>query len=246
MGLSDAFRSVYDVAFQVSPVILVDGIASNTLGGMLPIIGLTGQLLGAAQGALSSGSLNTDDFFARFVPIPGSTLVSQQVATYPFANQAVAANSTVQQPLNISLRMIAPVKDTAGYLTKLAIFTALQNSLTAHNAAGGRYHIATPSFIYTNCLLLQMTEIGNEGKQQMIQYQLDFMKPLVTGDQLMQAYNSLMSKLSSGAKVTPPTTAGTSFWSNPSVAIGSAAQNAVQNVGNVAGVVNQYLSTPAL
>jgi hypothetical protein len=245
--ISDAARFAYDLAFQVSPIILVDGIASNSIGGMLPIIGLTGQLAAAFQGAASSGSLSEDDFFARFLPVPGSTLVSQQVATYPFANQAVAANATIQQPLNISLRMIAPVKDTAGYLTKLAIFTSLQNSLVAHNAAGGRYHIATPAFIFTNCLMLQMTDIGDaSSRQQMVQFQIDFTRPLVTGEQLTQTYNSLMSKLSSGGQVTPPTTAGTSFWSNPAVAVGSAAQNALSNIGQISGVVNQYLSRPAL
>jgi len=247
MAISDAFRSTYDLAFQISPIILVGGIASNTLGGMLPIIALTGQLASAAQGALSSGSLNLDDFFARFVPVPGSTLVNQQVATYPFANQAVAANSTIQQPLNISLRMIAPVKDTAGYLTKLAIWTALQNSLVAHNAAGGTYTIATAASIYPNCLMTQMTDATGGGtKQQQIEYQLDFIQPLITQQQATSAYNSLMSRLSSGAQVSAPTTAGASFWSNAQVAIGSAAQNAVNNVGQVAGVVNQYLSSPAL
>ena len=246
MAISDAFRSTYDLAFQVSPIILVGGIASNTLGGMLPIIALTGQLAGAVQGALSSGSLSTDDFFARFVPAPGSTLINQQVATYPFANQVVAANATIQQPLNISLRMIAPVKDTAGYLTKLAIWTALQNSLAAHNAAGGTYTIATPAYPYTNCILTQMTDVTGGGtKQQQIEYQLDFIQPLVTQQQAATAFNSLISKLSSGAQISGATpAAGSSFWSNTSTAIGSAAQNALQNVGQLTGVINQYLSSP--
>lgn len=239
------FATAYDLAFQVSPIILVGGIAANALGGMLPIISLTGQAVSAIQGALSSGSLSTDDFFARFVPVPGSTLVSQQVATFPFANQQVAANSTIQNPLAISLRMIAPVKDTAGYLTKLAIWTALQTSIVAHNAAGGTYIVATPACIYSNCLLLDVVDVTGGGtKQQQIEYQWNFTRPLITGQQATTAYNSLMSKLSGGGQVTPPTTAGSSFWSNPSVAVGSAAQNALSNVGQLAGVVNQYLSSP--
>lgn len=239
------FATAYDLAFQVSPIILVGGIAANALGGMLPIIALTGQTVSAIQGALSSGSLSTDDFFARFVPVPGSTLVSQQVATFPFANQQVAANSTIQNPLAISLRMIAPVKDTAGYLTKLAIWTALQTSIVAHNAAGGTYIVATPACIYSNCLLLDVVDVTGGGtKQQQIEYQWNFTRPLITGQQATTAYNSLMSKLSGGGQVTPPTAAGSSFWSNPSVAVGSAAQNALSNVGQLAGVVNQYLSSP--
>jgi hypothetical protein len=241
-----AFSTVYDISFQVSPIILVGGIAANTLGGMLPIIALAGQAAGALQGALTGGGLSTTDFFARFVPIPGSTLINQQIATYPFANQATAANATIQQPLNISLRMIAPVKDAAGYLTKLAIWTALQSSLVAHNAAGGTYTIATPSYIYTNCLMLQMTDVtGGSTQQQQIEYQIDFTQPLVTQAQATSAYNSLMSKLSSGASVAANNLpAGSSIWSNAATAVGSAAQSAVSGVTSITGVVNQYLSAP--
>jgi hypothetical protein len=239
-----AAASAYDIAFQVSPIILVGGIAANTLGGMLPIIALGGQALSALQGAITSG-INTDAFFARYVPIPGGTLVNQTAATFPFANQAMAANATIQNPLNISLRMICPVKDTAGYLTKLPILTSLQNSLVAHNAAGGLYHVATPAYVYTNLILTAMTDVTGGGtKQQMIEYQLDFVQPLVTQMQATQAYNSLMSKLAGGSQVTSPTAAGTSIWSNASVAVGSAAQNALSGIGSLSGVVNQYLSAP--
>ena len=44
------FRTAYNLAFQVSPIILNGGIASSTLGGVLPIIALTGQLAALAQG----------------------------------------------------------------------------------------------------------------------------------------------------------------------------------------------------
>lgn len=235
----------YDLAFQVSPIILVGGIAANTLGGMLPIIALGGQALSALQGAVSTG-INADAFFARYMPIPGSTLVNQQIATYPFANQATASNSTIQQPLTISLRMIAPVKDNAGYLTKLATWTALQNSLVAHNAAGGLYTVATPWFIYTNCLLQSITDTtGGEGHQQQIMAQWDFVQPLVTQAQATATFNGLMSKLSSGASVAGNNLpAGASIWSNAATAVGSAAQNALSNIGSLSGVVNQYLSSP--
>lgn len=242
--ISDAFRTTYDLAFQVSPIILVGGIAANTLGGMLPIIALGGQVAAAVQGALSGG-VNTDAFFARYVPVPGSTLINQSIATYPFANQATAANATIQQPLNISLRMIAPVKDTAGYLTKTAIWVSLQNSLVAHNAAGGTYTIATPWFIYTGCLLTAITDTtGGDTKQQQIMAQWDFVQPLTTQMQANSAYNSLMSKLSGGAQVGPATAPGASMWSSAATAVGSAAQNAVSNITSITGVVNQYLSAP--
>jgi hypothetical protein len=240
-----AFSTAYDLSFQISPIILVDGIAANTLGGMLPIIALAGQAAGALQGALSGG-LGSTDFFARFVPIPGSTLINQTVATYPFANQATAANATIQQPRTASLLMIAPVKDAAGYLTKLAIFSALQSSLQAHNAAGGTYTLALPAGIMTGCLLTSVTDVtGGDTKQQMVQFQWDFIQPLITQSQAASTYSALMSKLVSGAQISGNNLpAGTSIWSNAATAVGSAAQNAVSNVTSMAGVVNQYLSAP--
>jgi len=238
-NLSSAFRSTYDLAFQVSPIILVDGIASGTTGGMLPIIALVGQAASLVQGIATTRSLSTDDFFARYLPLPGSTLISNTIGTYPFANQQVAANAIIQQPLNISLNMIAPVKDTAGYLTKLAIFTSLQNSLNQHNNAGGSYHIATPAFLYTNCLMTAMTDItSGTTKQKQVEYQLDFVKPLVTQQQAALAYNSLMSKISGGSQVT------SSGWSSASALAGSPAQGAASSITNAAGSVISYLSQP--
>ena len=234
-------RTLYDLSFQVSPIILVGGIVANTLGGMMPIIGLTGQLLALAQGVLSTGSLSTDDFFAKFVPIPGSSLISNQVATYPFANQNVAGNAIITQPKNVSLLMIAPVKNTGGYLTKLALFESLRTSLEAHCAAGGTFHVATPAHIYTNCILTSMTDAtGGEGRQQMIQFQLDFVQPLVTQQAAQSALNALISKVTGGNQVIPSGLAGTSIWSSAAAAVGSAAQGAAQGISNMAGAVSKF------
>ncbi|MBU9228205.1 hypothetical protein [Burkholderia multivorans] len=241
IDLSSGFRSAYDLSFQVSPIILNGGIVANTLGGMMPIIGLVGQLGALAQSVLSSGSVGLDNFFARFVVLPGGTIINNAVGTYPFANQQVAGNAIVMQPKNVSLLMIAPVKDTGGYLTKLAIFTSLQSSLEAHCAAGGTFHVATPARIYTNCILTSMTDVtSGEGKQQQIQWQLDFVQPLLTQQAASSAYGALMSKLAGGQQVTSPA------WSGAVAAAGSAVQGALEGIGNMAGVVNQFLSQPAL
>ncbi|WP_070105611.1 hypothetical protein [Burkholderia plantarii] len=237
LDISAGFRSAYDIAFQVSPIILNGGIVANSLGGMMPIIGLVGQLASLAQGVLSSGSLNLDDFFARYVVLPGGTLINNVVGTYPFANQQVAGNAIIMQPKNISLLMIAPVKDTGGYLTKLALFSSLQSSLEQHCAAGGTFHIATPARIYTNTILTSMTDVtSGDGKQQQVQFQLDFVQPLITQQAAASASNALMSKLSGGQQVT------SSSWSGAAAAAGSAVQGALQSIGNMAGVVNQFLS----
>ncbi|MDP9651709.1 hypothetical protein [Paraburkholderia caledonica] len=240
---SSAFRSVYDLAFQVSPIILNGGIVASTLGGMMPIIGLTGQLASFAGATLTSGSISADNFFARFVPVPGGTVISNAVATFPFANQSVAANAIIEQPLAVSLLMIAPVKEDGGYLSKLATFTALRTSLRAHNAAGGTYHIATPSFIYQNCVMTGMQDVtSGEGKQQQIMWQLDFIKPLISETDALTAQNALMSKVTGGQPITPSGLAGTSIWSSAATAVGSAAQGAVQGINGIAGAVNTFLS----
>lgn len=235
-----AFAGAYDLSFQISPIILNGGIVANTPGGMMPIIGLTGQLAALGQGLLSG---NVEPF-ARYVPAPGGTLVNNSVATFPFANQFVAGNAVIKQPKNISLIMYAPVQDTGGYLTKLAIFEALRSSIDAHIAAGGTFHVATPARIYLNCLLLSITDItsGELGKQQMVQFEWSFFQPLVSLSDAQNAQNSLMSKLTGGQQITPSGLAGTSLWSNVATAVGSAAQGAVQGVNGITGVVNNFLA----
>ena len=242
-ALASAARSAYQLAFQVSPIILQGGIAAGTPGGMLPIIGLTGQLLSFAQGLLTNG-LSASDFFAEFVVVPGGNIISNQAGTYPFANQQVAANATIQQPLNLSLLMIAPVQDEGGYFTKLPIYTALQTSMQTHNNSGGTYSVATPAYVYTNGLLLNVTDVtDSESKQQQILWQWDFYFPLITAQQAAQAQNSLMSKLTSGAQIN-----GQPAWTGTTAAVGSPSQgglNLVSGATGLTGATNSFLSSPA-
>ncbi len=204
---STAFRDVYDLAFQISPIILVGGVASSVPGNMIPLLTVMG--LGFAQGALSSGNISLSDFPWKFIPLPSGTLISNTVGEYPFANQAIAGNAVIEQPLTISLQMIAPVKDTGGYLTKLATFTALQGILKKHSAAGGQYHVATPAFLYLNCLLLGLTDITSGDKQAQIEWQWDFRKPLISISSALNALNSKLSKITSGQQDT------SSSWTSP-------------------------------
>src|SRR5690242_11026591 len=98
---------------------LVDGIASAIPGQMLPIISIT-EAINFTAGLLSGGAgtdlsdPNLDNFFANFEPIPGARLISQQVGHYPFANQAVAANAVIPQPLPVSLLMKCPARPPGG------------------------------------------------------------------------------------------------------------------------------------
>lgn len=194
--------AAFTLAFSVCPIVLTNGIATNIPGGALPIIAIT-EALNFPGGILGGGeNIELDDFFAHYIPIPGGTLIDNQVATYPFANQAVAANAIIAQPLTISLLMICPVRNPFGYATKLATMMALQAALSQHNATGGTYTVITPSFFYTNCIMTAMRDASNgQSHQAQTEWQLDFMRPLLTLEQAQQAQNGLMAKLSSGTPI---------------------------------------------
>ena len=228
-GLSGAQAAIaqYDLAFQVSPIILVGGIVASAQGGCMPIVYLYNQL-----DLLNNGTTDPNAFFARYVPLPGSTLISNQVGMYPFANQAVAANAIIVQPLTLSMLMIAPVNQPGGYLTKLSTFSSLQAGLANHVIAAGTFSVATPAFVYNNLLLTGMTDVTHgENQQQQIEWQLDFIQPLLTLEGAAAAQSNLMSKVSGGASLkSPPSWSGNQQAQYPPVTGGLA--GALGSFGN--------------
>ena len=204
-------EAVFKLSFELSPVIFTGGIASAIPGGMLPIILIT-QSLSFVQGILSgAGDLDLDDYFAHFKPLPGSTLIDQQIGKYPFANQAVAANAVIRQPLAISMRMICPARGPAGYAVKLATMSALQAVIAQHNVSGGTYTVATPAYFYTNCVMTGMRDTSDSSSAQAQNtYQMDFEQPLLTLQEAQQAQNNLMSQITGGTPIggNPPAWSG--------------------------------------
>ncbi len=226
---ANAPRAQYDLAFQISPVILVGGIA-GVQGALLPIVNITNPTPPASL----------DEAFAHYLPLPGSTLINQAVAMYPFANQVIAANATIQQPLTISLAMIAPVNQPGGYLTKLSAFSALQGKLAQHNSMGGTYIIATPAFIYQNMLMTAMTDItpevsAEDGKQVQFHYQLDFLQPILAAQGLQAAQNSLMRLITNGNKIV-----GAPSWSGNQSSSPANAPGQTGMLGNVQAAVSAF------
>lgn len=209
--------AAYKLAFQLSPILLTGGLAGDIPGGVLPIIAIT-EAAHFVSGLLSGAeNIELDDFFAHFEPLPGSTLVDQQIGSYPFANQAVAANATISQPLTLSMRMICPARDTLGYATKLVTMIALKTALDQHNLQGGTYTVVTPSGFYTNGILLGLRDTSNEHSHQVQNtYQWDFTFPLLTLNTAQQVQNSLMQKLSSGTQVS-----GQPAWSGLDATVGA-------------------------
>lgn len=189
----------YKLGFELSPIILTHGIVENFPGSMLPIIAIT-ESLNFIGGLLSGGTnIDVNDFFANFQPLPGATLIDNAIGTYPFANQAVAANAIITQPLTISLLMMIPVHKPGGYATKLGIMMALQTTLAQHNNSGGTYTIATPSYFYTNCIMTAMRDVSNaQSKQPQNAWQFDFRQPLLTEQQAQITLAASIAKITNG------------------------------------------------
>ncbi|WP_181969693.1 hypothetical protein [Paraburkholderia sp. DHOC27] len=241
--MSSGGYEAFKLSYEISPVILVNGIANLIPGQMLPIVALT-EAASFTQGLLQGPSVpNLDQFFAHWKPVGGSTLVAQEIGMFPFANQAVAANAVIAQPLNVSMLMMCPVQQEAGYTSKLATLTVLKQTLAQHNSAGGTYTVVTPMQIYTNCLLLKVTDVSSgESKQVQYELQFDFLQPLIQINQLAQVYNSLMAKMAGGLPTPQIPT-----WSGPSATFGNALPQAAggvipsvsNNLGSMAGSVSQ-------
>lgn len=205
--LNTAGRSIYQLAYEISPILFTQGIAGNNFG-ILPIVNLVdtfsvlNSAIGAAvQGISQTSPFNLDDYFAHFTPVPGGKIAHFSVGQYPFANQSVAANAIIAEPLTISLRMNIPVRGVGGYFSKFLTMLNLQKAIAKHSQLGGTYTIITPAAIYTNCLLIGLTDIS-QGANPTPQntWQWDFIQPLVSLEQAQAAgqQNTLMTQISNG------------------------------------------------
>lgn len=194
-------KTIFQLGYEISPIILNNGIADLIPGKMLPIVAITE--FANFTSALIGGNLDLslDNYFAHFKPLPGSELINNEIADYPFANLTVAANSIIARPLPISLIMNCPAKSEGDYVLKLATMTALKKVLDQHNQSGGTYTVATPSYIYTNCLLKNLRDVSAQSTQVQTAWQWDFEQPLLTQSQAnatQMVLNSVMSKISGG------------------------------------------------
>ena len=215
----------WKLAFQISPIILQNGIASYIPGGLLPILALTES--GAALSLISpfvGGSVpaNLDDFFAQFSPTPGATLIEFDVAHYPFANLTIAANAVIMQPLRVGITMHVPVREAGGYVSKFTTFLALQAALQNHALLGGTYNVLTPTYLYTNCLLTTLTDAsGGDSRQAQNAWQFEFEQHLVTQSAADQAQSYLMQNITNATPISgQPATSGPGLAPSPSNAPG--------------------------
>lgn len=198
----------FQFAYEISPILLTGGIAANMPGGALPIVSIT-EANNYASLLTGGAGLAIEDYFAHYQPLPGATLIDQDLGNYPFANQQTAANAVIAKPLVISLMMICPARGSGGYANKLPVLSALQAALTQHNISGGTYAIATPAWFWIDAIMLGMRDVTSADTAQVqLQWQMDFIKPLITQADAAAAQNTLLSKISSGTMLTNPSWSG--------------------------------------
>jgi hypothetical protein len=164
---------------------------------MFPIINLFSQ--GSALN-LPYDINNLDDAFGAFNVVPGGQLVLQQIGKYPFANQSIAANAVIREPLTLSVLMDTPMRKKGnGWDYKLHTFSMLKSTLDRHNNLGGTYTVVTPAFVYENLVMTALTDISRSANPlPQNAWRFDFEQPLVTLSGLSGALNSLTSKLAQG------------------------------------------------
>lgn len=193
------FGQAFKLAFEVSPILLVDGIASKIPGGVMPIAVLTEGL--SIVNGLLHGEIRTRSM-AAFTPMAGTTLVQQDICNLNFYNRVTAANATVKKPNRVVMQMIRPAStEDGGYITKGMTFTALKMALDMHNQYGGCYTVMTPSFIYTRCLMrsfIDTSGFSEQNKQVQHTRQIEFEQPLSSVEQTVKTLASVLDKFDKG------------------------------------------------
>lgn len=182
---SDA--QLFSQVFEQSPIYLRNGIAASAPGGVIAL---------ANPQFLPTG-------FARFRPVPGASLLRNECAQYPMANQAIAGNAMIALPVNFSMEMICPsTPGTVPYANRSPIIQGLIASLKQHNASGGLYSVYTPAFPYENGVLLDFRDVTPADlKQAQAVFQLDFFFPLITVADALAAEGALYQTLTAGAAI---------------------------------------------
>jgi hypothetical protein len=183
--------------YQVSPIILTGGVASSLSPSMISLISLFSS---GTPLDLPYDINDLDNAFGAFNVVPGGQLILQQIGKYPFANQWVAANAVIREPLTLSVLMDTPMRQKGnGWDYKLHIFTMLKATLEKHNNIGGTYTVVTPACVYENLIMTALTDVSRaQNSLPQNAWRFDFEQPLVTLSGATGALSSLNSKLTQG------------------------------------------------
>ncbi|MXV36808.1 MULTISPECIES: hypothetical protein [unclassified Saccharibacter] len=201
--LDKAGRTLLQLGYVNSPILLTGGVADR-MGGTVPIMLYT-QFVATINGLISGGiggKLNLPDLdntWCHWQDSGKGVLLENDVATYPFANQTVAANALISKPIGISMIMVCPPRGPGAMATKLATMQSLTALLNKHCTMGGEFVIITPGQIYTNMLLTKITDSSpSPTTQPGSQYTFDFTRPLTQKSEAAQKMSTLMKKASGG------------------------------------------------
>ena len=209
--------SQFALSYVISPIFFVGGIAQNTQEGYTPIISLL-QPVNRLPDSFTLQSVavphDYDNYFAHFDFPSGSTMVDFSYGQFPFANQYVAANAVIFQPIKTTLLMHCPWRQAGDAQNKQAIMASLQAAILQHANLGGTYTVFTPSLTYTNMLLSgpirDVSSPGGSNTQRQFTWQWDFYQPLITLPEAQMAQNSQMKAQSNFLPIPgdPPSVTG--------------------------------------
>lgn len=188
----------YQLANEISPIILMQGIALSMPDGALKISDLI-------ENGLDEG-FTYDDYFAHFKPLSGGTLTDWGIAEYPFASLVMAANAVIQNALHISMLMYCPAQTdlNRNFPARSPILTNLQNQIQTHINQGGYFTVITPAYTYANCLLRSIRDVSPPSdKQVQFLWQWDFYQPLITTQGEQQALGNFANKAQLGLPTLP-------------------------------------------
>lgn len=194
----------FQLSYQTCPIVLIGGVAGT---GVLPIAnilnpGVTNDTLSVSSSGVVTdtnavGATRDAFTFGAFRVLPGATLMDNDNAKYPLATMAVAANAIITNPLRLAVEMVAPASATVSMTTRLSIFTTLKSVLDNHISLGGYFNVATPAFIYTSCLLLNLVDASDvaDGAQTQTRWVWNFEQPLITLKQADTVISNAMNKI---------------------------------------------------
>jgi hypothetical protein len=216
--------SFYQLLYQITPIFLNGGIATNIGGNIVPIMALLNPNAYNVLFAGGSSSWDMDSYFGIFQPISGGSLIQQQIAEYPFANLSVAANAIVRNPIEVSLVMVTPMKTQYAWAVKNATMTALKSALDTHNNMGGTYTVFTPAYTYYDMVMLGLSDMSNP---QIVTpqntWKWDFRKPLIAQQDLVFAENNLYAKITGGIQTSTEWTSALTALGLPASSVNQAA-----------------------
>jgi hypothetical protein len=202
--------SQVQLLYQLTPIWLQNGIASNIVGNYLPILSILNYEVFSAlaitptqqmgpEGVNMPDDWSFENAFGIFQAAPGGALVRQSIAEYPFANLSVASNATLRNPIDVSMIMMTPMKEQSAWAMKQSRMSSLKAVLDARNNLGGTYIVFTPAYIYNNMLLENLVDAStSQSPLPQNTWRWDFHQPLVSLADLQIAEGNLISKLTAG------------------------------------------------